>query len=139
MTAEENKSIIQEFWDIINTGNLQAADDYYDADYIYHGPSGLEAKGPQGFKEMLIEYYTAFPDFHFIIEDIFGAGDKVVSRFRATGTHKAEFMGVVATGKEVEFTGIVISRFENGKVVEDWESLDELSLMQQLGGSLENY
>ncbi len=139
MSVEENKSNIQKFWEIINRGNLQAADDYFSTDYVYHGPSGLEVKGPEGFKELLIEYYTAFPDFCFTIEDIFGTGDRVVSRFRATGTHKAEFMGVVATGKEVEFTGIVISRFKNGKVVEDWESLDELSLMQQLGASPEDY
>jgi predicted ester cyclase len=47
--------------------------------------------------------------------------------------HRGEFMGVPATGEVVTYTGILISRLAGGKVVEDWESLDALGLLQQLG------
>jgi predicted ester cyclase len=58
--------------------------------------------------------------------------DKVVARWSAKGTHKGDFMGIPATGKQVAFSGIEIIRIENGKAVEEWEELDRAGLMQQL-------
>jgi hypothetical protein len=40
------------------------------------------------------------------------------------GTHR---------GRQVELWGIVISRLEDGKIVEDWAASDSLSLVRQLG------
>jgi predicted ester cyclase len=60
-------------------------------------------------------------------------GDKVVYRYSARGTHKAEFMSITPTGKQITFTGIVISRIANGKFQEDWESMDGIYILQQLG------
>jgi len=42
-------------------------------------------------------------------------------------------MGIAATGKHVTFTSIVISRIAKGKFQEDWESLDGMYVLQQLG------
>jgi predicted ester cyclase len=42
-------------------------------------------------------------------------------------------MGIPPTGKQVAVTGMVISRFAAGKVVEDWEIFDQMGLLQQLG------
>ena len=42
-------------------------------------------------------------------------------------------MDVPATGKQVEFTGTLVSHFNNGKVVEGWENLDSLGLLKQIG------
>jgi predicted ester cyclase len=62
---------------------------------------------------------SAFPDNHFTIEDIIAEGDKVVWRYSATGTHKGDFMGIPASGKQGTTCGIVISRVVNGKLQED--------------------
>ena len=78
-------------------------------------------------------YRSAFPDVHFTIEDLFAAGDKVVSRWTARGTHKGELMGIPATGKQVEVTGMDIDQVSGGKIVGSWNSWDALGLMQQLG------
>lgn len=45
-------------------------------------------------------------------------------------------MGIGATGNKVENSGIMITRIENGKIVEDKEDWDMLGLMQQLGMEL---
>ncbi len=45
-------------------------------------------------------------------------------------------MGIPATGNKYETSEISIRRIENGKVVECWEQLDLLGLMQQLGMEL---
>jgi predicted ester cyclase len=49
------------------------------------------------------------------------------------GTHEGDFLGIAPTGKRVSFSGIVILRVVDGKIVERWAQLDNLSLLQQLG------
>jgi predicted ester cyclase len=44
-------------------------------------------------------------------------------------------MGIAPTGKQVTLTTIVFSRIANGKFQEDWESLDGIYLLQQLGAA----
>ena len=61
------------------------------------------------------------------------AGDKLVARWSAHGTHTGELMGIPPTGKKVSIGGIAIDHFENGQSVELWEIFDQLGLMQQLG------
>ncbi|MHA2377092.1 MAG: ester cyclase, partial [Candidatus Thorarchaeota archaeon] len=68
----------------------------------------------------------------YTVEDMIEDDDKVVARWSAKGTHKGDFMGIPATGKQVAFSGIEIIRIENGKAVEEWEELDRAGLMQQL-------
>jgi predicted ester cyclase len=60
-------------------------------------------------------------------------GDKVVARITMSGTHTGSFMGVPATGRYVEFTGIYFARISNGKIVEHWGEEDGVSLLTQLG------
>jgi predicted ester cyclase len=45
------------------------------------------------------EFHKAFPDFRSVIEDQIAEGDKVVTRWRASGTHQGEFRGIAPTGK----------------------------------------
>ncbi len=70
---------------------------------------------------------------HIVIDDQIAEGDRVVTRWTARGTHKGEWMGIAPTGKPVTVTGILISRFAGGRVVEEWENYDALGMMRQLG------
>jgi predicted ester cyclase len=68
------------------------------------------------------------------VEDVIAEGDKVVTRVTLGGTHQGETEEFgPPTGRQVELKGITISRIEGGKIVEDWDSYDNLSAMQQLG------
>jgi predicted ester cyclase len=79
-------------------------------------------------------FRTAAPDLTYTVEDQVAEGDKVVSRYRVSGTHQGEFFGVLGTGNRVEFTGIQIDRFdESGKMVEEWPEYDLLGAMRQIG------
>jgi predicted ester cyclase len=77
--------------------------------------------------------FKAFPDVRFTLEDMVAEGNKVMTRYMASGTHKAEFMGAPATGKKIKITGLEIRRLSGGKMVEYWGIMDDLGLMQQLG------
>jgi len=77
--------------------------------------------------------YNGLPDATSSVEELIAVGDRVISRWILRATHKGEFAGIPATGKRVEVSGIMITRIENGKIVEDKEEWDVLGFMQQLG------
>ena len=77
--------------------------------------------------------HNGFPDFQITIQDQIAEGDRVVSRWNATGTHKGEFQGIALTGKKVNITATTIVRISNGKIVEGWPNMDSLGMMVQLG------
>jgi predicted ester cyclase len=67
------------------------------------------------------------------VEDLMAEGDKVVTRWRARGTHQGELMGIPPSGNPVEVTGITVDCIEGGKVVETWANYDDLGMLQQIG------
>lgn len=52
---------------------------------------------------------------HWCVEEQMAEGDKVMTRFEWTGTHRGEFLGVSATGRPVRVWGTVIDRFQATK------------------------
>jgi serine phosphatase RsbU (regulator of sigma subunit) len=132
-TEEENKAsfrrYLEEAW---NQSNLEVVDEIFDR-YVSHQPDGsVLERGPEDVKRFVGEFRSAFPDLRLIIEEQIAEGDKVVSRGTIRGTHLREFRGMAPTGEEMEIPGMAVFRFsEEGKVVESWDSYDQLSLMRQ--------
>ena len=135
MSAEENKVVSRRVaQEIFNGGNLDLANELYDPDYVLHDPSLPEdLHGPEGIKQYAAMSLGAFPDARVTVEDQVAEGDKVVSRWTATGTHTGDLMGMSPTGRRIEISGITINRFSGGKIAEDWYQSDDLGMMQQLG------
>jgi steroid delta-isomerase-like uncharacterized protein len=133
VSTEGNRAIfrryIEEVW---NQTNLELVDEIFDR-YISHQPDGSTLRrGPEDVKRFVGEFRTAFPDLRLSIEDQIAEGDKVVTRVTVRGTHHGKFRGMAPTGKEIELKGVTIFRFSpEGKVVESWDSYDQLSLMRQ--------
>ena len=82
---------------------------------------------------MISAFRTAFPDIHWVIEEMLGEGEKVFSRFTWHGTHRSEFFGVPATGKQITVKGMVVDRGVAGKMGESQFLMDCLRMMRQLG------
>ena len=135
MPAEENKAIFRRYVEELgNEGNFDLADEIFDQYRAHQSDGTTLERGPEDVKRFMGEFRSAFPDFHSTIEDMVAEGDKVVTRWMARGTHQGEFRGIAPTGKEIEMTGIGIFRFSTeGKVVESWDAMDQLGMMQQLG------
>jgi len=130
---EENKNIVRRYQEIYNSNALDAlrevvAEDLRTPKIMPGIPSGIE--GAQVAHQMML---AGFPDYQTVIEELIAEGDKVVARITMSGTHTGSFMGIPATGKHVEFTGIYIARIANGKIVEHWGEEDGVSLLAQLG------
>jgi predicted SnoaL-like aldol condensation-catalyzing enzyme len=82
MSTEENKALARRVLEeMFNKGNLDLADEVFAPDYVDHDPAMPEdIRGPEGFKEYVSIFRTAFPDLHLEIEDQVAEGDKVVTR-----------------------------------------------------------
>jgi steroid delta-isomerase-like uncharacterized protein len=132
--SETNKAICRQLIEeVVNRGNLAVVDSLVASSYVYHGPGGLEMRGPEGFKQLVTMYRTAFPDLKMTIDDAIAEGDKVVLRWTGRGTHRGDLAGIAPTGRATTVTGLVVSRLANGKIVEDFESFDEVGMLRQLG------
>lgn len=135
-TPQENKALarraIDEVW---NKGNLAVAREVYGTDFVSHQhshPNVRDVRGVSALVQFVREFRDAFPDFHDTIDDQVAEGDKVVTRFASTGTHKGVLMGLPPTNKRATWMGIAIDRIEDGKIVEEWVSWDLFGMMQQL-------
>ena len=135
MSVERNKETfrryIEEVW---KDENLDIADEVFAEKYLSHQSDGTTLeRGPEDVKKFVKEYRNAFSDIENITDDMIGEDDKVVNRWTLRVTHTGEFRGIPATDKRITITGIGIFRFsEDGKVVESWDSLDRLGMLQQL-------
>jgi steroid delta-isomerase-like uncharacterized protein len=134
MSEQHNKQIVDEFIQALFTrGELDAVDRYLTPDFINHDPTFPDQPGDResmrGASEVI---RAAFPDWHSDLEELIAAGDKVVERFTASGTHRGELMGIAPTGRTVTLPGINIFRLQDGRIVERWGKLDMLGFMQQL-------
>jgi steroid delta-isomerase-like uncharacterized protein len=133
---ERNKSLVRrEFEEMFSQGgNLDTAAELYAPEYVLHEPAFGEVRGVEAARRFAATYRQAFPNLQTTIEDQVAEGDRVVSRFSASGTHQGETQDFgPATGNHVELTGITIDRFTDGKIVEEWTNFDALGLLQQIG------
>ena len=133
MSAEENKDLARRSWEmLVNQQNLDAIDELYTPNFVWHEPDE-DIQGPEEARQFLGMYLSAFPDMRVSVEDEIAEGDKVVTRWTIRGTHRGELMGMSPTDEQVEIKGSTIHRIEGGKIAEEWERYDNLSVMQQLG------
>jgi predicted ester cyclase len=132
MSTEENMSIERRILDELNRGNLDILDEVHSPSLVYHGTPDLAWDRAQ-IKAALQMMHAAFPDWKMLLDDLFAADDKVALRVTCQGTHLGELWGIAPTHKIITWTAILIDRFADGKIVEEWEEMDFLGLQQQLG------
>jgi steroid delta-isomerase-like uncharacterized protein len=131
--AEENKDIVLRHWEeVVSKGNMDLINEIFAPDFVAH-EADQDIRGPKGVRQFISMLRTAFPDLHIIVEDMLAEGDKVIQRWSGHGSHQGELMGLPPNGRRVSVAGITISRFEDGKVAEEWELYDMMGMMQQLG------
>jgi predicted SnoaL-like aldol condensation-catalyzing enzyme len=135
MTETDNKASIRRFIEEgLNKLDAALIDDLYSADYVGHDPDRPAPRTivdlKQGFGGLLGK---VFANPQYSIERLAADGDLVVWHWTFRATHQGEIFGIPATGKQLEFGGVNIFRFENKKVVEDWVYRDTVGMMRQLG------
>jgi predicted ester cyclase len=106
--------------------------DFYDESLVIHGFPPNFPTDKEGFKQYIYDLWRAFPDIRIIFEDIIIEGNKVAGRYYLNGTHKGEFLDLRPTDKQFKVNGMTIFSFSGEKIIERWNLVDILSLMEQL-------
>ena len=137
MGAEENKDRARRLLEeAFGQGKTEVLDEALRSDFVCYDPNSEtgEIRGADTMKGEIEYFRNAVPDLTYTVEDQVAEGERVVTRWRATGTHEGEFFGVPGTGRRIEMSGIQIDRFdESGKMVEEWPEYDLLGAMRQMG------
>lgn len=132
--CEQYKAAARAVFDVWSRGELERLDELVAPDVVHHDPYDPNAaEGLAGMKRTIQANRSAFPDMQLTVEDQVAEGDKVVTRWRGEMTHSGDLAGAAATGRRVTITGITIDRFEDGKIVEAWRSMDTLGLLRGVG------
>jgi len=95
--------------EIWNNRDFSLIDSIIGEDFV--DPASVSGKkGPDGLREVIMRYLEAYPDLKIIVEEIVADNNKVAWKYIAVGTNKS-------TGEETTFNGIIIDKFEKGKIV----------------------
>jgi steroid delta-isomerase-like uncharacterized protein len=131
--SQGNEALVRRFFEeFCNARRAGVADEIVAPDYVSHGPQAPTAEGPGGVKERVAVYQEAL-DGRWDVQDMFSAGDRVVTRWIGRGTHNGELMGVQPTGRTIAVDAITVHRIAGGKIAEEWTVWDALGLLQQVG------
>ncbi|KXK21893.1 MAG: SnoaL-like polyketide cyclase [Chloroflexi bacterium OLB15] len=120
MSGEENKALVRRYLDAIS-GKPKPTSilDQFLSDEI--------------LKRHIAETEFGFPNYEIIAEEMLADGDKVMVKVLIRGVHRGNFMGIPATGKQIEALGALIYTITNGKISDHWMLADSMTMMQQLG------
>lgn len=130
----DNAAVIQRFTDeVLNQGRYEVCNEIVAENFVELDPLPGQSQGREGLKEVIAMMRSGFPDMHWTIEEQVASGEKVVTRFTWTGTHRGPFLGIPATGKPVAVKGVVIDRIVNGLMTDSRILMDTFGMMTQLG------
>ena len=130
----DNKTVIRRFIEeILNEGRFEQLEELVLEDFVELDPLPGQAQGREGLREVVRQMRGAFPDMHWVVEEMVGEADKVCTRFTWTGTQHGPFLGLPVTGRCVTVRGVVIDRLSAGKMADSRILMDTLGMMEQLG------
>ena len=101
-------------------------------DVVVHA-NGQEVRGDEAAGQLAAMLRTAFPDMRIEHHEALVAGERVVIRWTAAGTHRGDYLGVPASGRPVRFEGLDLFHLRDGRLAELWIEYDNLGFVQQVG------
>lgn len=131
---ESNKKIARQTFEAIQNKDYDLLESITDtAKFKLHFPGFDKPLNFEESKQLNSDYDTAFPDVKINVEYQVAEGDLVMSRVVFNATNKGDFQGIPASGKNIRASGMTIQRFADNKIVEEWDEMDALGMMQQIG------
>jgi predicted ester cyclase len=123
MTPSQADTARRALEEVCSGKDLGGIPDVYHSEFVDH-VNAVEYRGHEGARRSVALYLALFGDLSFVVDDQVTEGDRVTSRWTLRGTHR---------GRSVTLSGIVISRFEDGRIIEDWAASDTMEIPRQLG------
>jgi steroid delta-isomerase-like uncharacterized protein len=132
-SLHDNKKLVAAYIERVwNKADLAALRDMCAASFTYR-LGNQEPRDMAGMSHFLEAVHTAFPDWTVQIQATIAEDDTVVVQWHGQATHEGEFHGMPGTGKQVSVCGTNVYEIEDGKIAREWEQMDSLGMLQQLG------
>ena len=126
-----SRSLAERFATTLTDHDLDAFAALIHDGYLNH--NRYAEPGKAGAVAVFAQFLDAFEDFRVEVDDVAVDGDTLVGRYTYRGRHTGTFMGIAASGNEIEMHSIDIWRVRDGQFVEHWDELNTLEFLQQIG------
>jgi len=124
MSEVNNKALVRRYYEeVLNQRQLHIFDELANPGFVSHLADGNKIS-LDIYKQAIAGTLAVIPDLNLTVEDQIAEDDKVVTRWKVTGTPQVEFAGIKPNGKPVTITAIHIHRVQNGKLIEHWEAIN---------------
>jgi len=131
LRREVNRDLaIRWFREVWNERKTATLDELWGPGAIGHTENGDQGKAE--FKAGREGLLNAFPDIQVEVEDTATDGDHVVVRWRASGVHRGDGLGMPPTNRKIDFRGMTWLTSKNGVIVEGWDSWNLGRLLESL-------
>jgi predicted ester cyclase len=109
---------------LIGQGKLETIEQYFSPDYLVHFTDGEVRGGPSVVLKVLQAIHKAFSSIHVEVEILVADQDRVAWQRTMTGVQTGAFKGFPASDREITWRDLVVSRFHEGLIEEEWVSTD---------------
>ena len=138
LTADEIVTLARKQVDAFNTGDWERLQAGLAADARYNEfATQREVEGPEKIVELFKGWKTAFPDAAGTVTSAVGSGNTAALEVTWTGTHTGPLETaegtIPASGKRQETPAAIVFTFEGGKIKEDRQYFDLMTLLKQIG------
>jgi steroid delta-isomerase-like uncharacterized protein len=136
MEHQDAAALLRRWFDEIwNQGRIETVDELLAKDAVMWGIGRPDqsSRGGAEFKEFYHRQRSATPDVKITLDQVVQEGDTAFARWTATMTHTGEGLGVAPTNQTITLSGMSACRVSNGKIVEGWNSWDQVGMARQLG------
>ena len=132
LTAEELNTI-HGFYNLFSSKNFDTVDAVLAETWQDIPLAPGQVDGPEGYKQLVKDFTTAFPDITLTIHEIFGSHERAGVRAEMCFTHSNEFMGIAPTNKKLTIALHEFHHLKNNKLVKTWHLEDWLTMLIQTG------
>lgn len=134
---EANKAVVRQFYDALQAHDLETLAELYVEEYTSGEYLGFDGEWHEhGLEEEIAtraEFLEAFPDLAYELPLMVADGNHVVVEKTVTATHRGEYMGIPATGRQIDTGGHATFRIEGGRIAEINGTTNNLRALVQLG------
>ena len=127
----EHERLARAYLRVFNERRLDLFEEIASPDFVSHLRVG-DLRGIARFKAMMVDFFEAFPDVRWIVDEWVFAEERVVVRYHWEGTQRAAWLGIPASHKPVRGEGLELIHFAGGRITEIWNYSDIMGLAAQL-------
>src|SRR5438105_2166584 len=125
--SETNKALAKRwFEEVWNKSRREAIAEMLAPEALLY-EAGQPSRGPDGFYPFFDRMRASFSDIHVTIHDAIAEGNKVCLRWSCAMKHTGDGLGMPATNKQVEVTGMSLIQIEGNRFIQGWQNWDMMA------------